>query len=154
MAFARKKQPTNTMWTVSAEAIGAGYHFAFGEVLAIKDGRVPAALASHVEPFDGPVLPGRRVREIDPDEFEKDVAAEARRTATPTPAPERKITVVEIIEGVMGGDAAAFETAGVLGFPSASGMRQNGARLERVWWQRDVLRWAERIKATAALLGK
>jgi hypothetical protein len=53
---------------------------------------------------------------------------------------------------VLHGDAEAFQRADALGFPRQSGRRVNGSRIEGLWRERDVKRWAERITATAAAL--
>ena len=136
---------------VTTPAIGPGYHFDRGDLLLFT-GPVPVALAQHVANLDGTVHSGRRVREIDSALFERDAADEARRQSAPQPVADRSLTVAEIVRDVLNGDAEAFQRADALGFPRQLGRRVNGSRVEGLWRERDVRRWAEQIRATAAAL--
>ena len=149
---ARKAQQQQLM-VVTDLAAGPGYTFEAGEILAIK-GPVPSALATHVTRFDGQVLDGRLVRQIDSAQFERDTADEARRQSAPPSRADRNLTAAEIVSEVLHGDTDAFERVGALGFPRSFGQRVKGSRLETLWRERDVRQWAEGISIVAAALAR
>ncbi len=134
----------------SDNAIKFSPAFARDTLLAIAP-PVPAALMPHIDRFDAQLLPGRRVLELDGAQFESDVEEETRRQQS-QPTPEATWTYGEVVARLFGGDVAAFEAAAILGFPSRSGARLNGVRLEGYWRARVVREWASRIAETAAAL--
>ena len=116
-------------------------------------GPLPAALAPHVEPFAGQVLPIGA--EIDSDEFTRHVEAETRRQSQPAPERPRYLTRAEIVRDLFATDGAAFDAATGLGFPRSDGMRMNSKGVpESMWRERLIHEWAERIGVVGAALSR
>lgn len=111
---------------------------------------MPAALKPYVSEFDGPTG-GRRVFQVDAEAFQRDVEAEARRESQ-APTRDEMWGHDEIVNMLFDGDATAFEAAQQLGFPSRTGMRTRGRRLESFWKQQTVRAWASQVTATASAL--
>ena len=151
MLGTRNKKSQQQIFVVTDDgAVGPGYQF-FRDTLIAITGPVPSQLQPHIEPVNAPILPGRRALELDGATFERHIADEERRQTQKATA-DRALDRDQVVRELFHGDDGAFVAADVLAFPRSSGQRIDARRIVPTWRARDLDRWRDQIRATAAAL--